>query len=228
VQRGGWWFYRWDLSWISATLLGARELGHSDVERWSRPLFEAFVAGAWMLHWTDDTLYWVAKPKVHMDPEPRVRRLHRDDGAALESDVENLYFWHGVLVPAFVVVRPDWITVKHIQTEENAEVRRVMLERYGMERFIVDSGAQLVQSDAFGSLYRTEFPDDEPLVAVVVTNSTAEPDGSFKRYTLRVNPECRPLLADGEMGEPQTLTARNAIAASFGMRGEQYAPAVET
>lgn len=39
--------------------------------------------------------------------------------------VENLYFWHGVLVPAFVVVKPEWITVQHIETESNAEVRRV-------------------------------------------------------------------------------------------------------
>ena len=80
----------------------------------SGPVLDAFLAGAWMLHFTDDTLYWVAKPAVHVETIPGGRRLHSDKTAALESAVERLYFWHGVLVPAFVVVRPDWITLDHI------------------------------------------------------------------------------------------------------------------
>ena len=229
VQAGGWRWWRWDLSWVTTTFLGARQLQNADVMRWSGPLFEAFVAGAWLLHFTDDTLYWVAKPKVHRDPAPDVRRLHCEDGPALESDVENLYFWHGVLVPAFVVVRPDWITVTHIQTETNAEVRRVMLERYGYTRYLTDCGAQPLDSDpTFGDLYRVDLPDDEPIVAVLVNNSTPEPDGSTKRYLLRCHPELRPMLAGGELGRPQTMTARNAVASTFGMTGATYAPLVET
>jgi hypothetical protein len=95
------------LSWLAVTFLGARQLGKKKVEAWARPLFEAYAAGAWYLYWTDDTLFWVAKPIVHRDPAPGTRRLHHATGPALESDVENLYFWHGVLVPAFVIVRPD-------------------------------------------------------------------------------------------------------------------------
>jgi hypothetical protein len=48
-----------------------------------------------------------------------------------------------------------------------------------------------------------------------------------------VHPELRPLLDDDEygnpqFGEPQELTVRNAIASQFGLRGEEYAPEVET
>lgn len=57
---------------------------------------------------------------------------------------------------------------------------------------------------------------------------TAEPDGSFKEYMLRVHPELRPMLDGGQFGEPQALTAHNAVASTFGLRGEQYAPIMES
>jgi hypothetical protein len=129
--------------------LGARELKKPDVERWSKPLYDAFLAGAWSLYWTDDTLFWVAKPTVHREEMAGGgKRLHNDRYAALESDIENLYFWHGVLVPAFVVVRPDWITLKDIDAETNAEVRRVMIERYKAGEEI--NGAAAYMRDAGG------------------------------------------------------------------------------
>jgi hypothetical protein len=40
-----------------------------------------------------------------------------------------------------------------------------------------------------------------------------------------VHHELRPLLSDdGEPGEPQELTARNAVASTFGKYGHEYAP----
>ena len=49
---------------------------------------------------------------------------------------------------------------------------------------------------------------------------TPEPDGTHRVYWLGVDERCRPALADGPFGEPQELTARNAVAASWGLRGE--------
>jgi hypothetical protein len=145
--------------------------------------------------------------------------LHDGRHAAVESDIEELYFWHGVRVPAFVVLRPDRITVAHIDREANAEVRRVMIERYrhgeevhGPAAFIRDAGAvRLDHDERYGTLWRRNVPGDEPIVAVEVVNSTRAPDGSFKRYWLRVPPEMS--------------TAREAVAWTFGLRATQYAPA---
>ena len=113
----------------------------------------------------------------------------------------------------------DWITVKHIQTEENAEVRRVMLERFGQDRYIRESGAQKVSTDDWGTLWRTGLPGDEPLVMVEVINSTPEPDGSSKVYWIRVPPTAR--------------TPRGAIAWTFNESedfpsADAYSPAVQT
>jgi hypothetical protein len=70
---------------------------------------------------------------------------------------------------------------------------------------------------------------------VKVVNSTPEPDGSFNDYFLGVHPELRPLPPAGTRATawfadhpPQTLTARNAVASTFSMTGEEYFPVVQT
>jgi len=142
-------------------------------------------------------------------------RLHSQSGPAIEYlDGFKMYCWHGTTVPGWVVTQPEWINVTRIEKEANAEVRRVLVERYGEEKFINDSQAVPVQEDESGVLYRREFLDDEPLVMVRVKNSTPEPDGSFKHYFLRVPPEIE--------------TARQAVAWTFGMNGAEYAPEVES
>jgi hypothetical protein len=181
------------------------------------PLYKAFISGAWFLFWTEKTLFWVAKPTMHFEQFEGARnnrRLHNGKYAAIESDVENFYYWHGVEVPSFVVTRPDWITIRHIETETNAEVRRVMIERYGQERFLADAGAVEIHRDDFGTLFRKDLPNDEPIVMVKVVNSTAEPDGSFKDYFLRV--------------PPQITTAREAVAWTFDLPKEGYRPLLQT
>ena len=230
IQSYGWGWWRFDLSWIATTALGARQINKPAVGAWSEPLLEAFVAGCWMLHWTEDTLYWIAKPVVHKEVVNGNRRMHHATYAAIESDVENLYFWHGVLVPAFVVVRPNWITVKHIEMEDNAEVRRVMVERYGEARYIADSGLKPIARDDFGELFRKEFQNDTPLTYVKVTNSTAESDGSFKDYFLSVNPA----HYGGDAGKiPHAAVASTwrttpGGAVLFFKRWQNYRPGIET
>jgi hypothetical protein len=188
VQCTGYWSWGWELSWLASFFLGAQETSSAKVQAWSQPLFEAYCSGAWYLYWTENTLYWVAKPVLHRDEQ---RRLHDDQYAAIESDVENVYAWHGVIVPAFVVVRPDWITLKHIENEDNSEVRRVMIERYGMERYIADSGAKPIHTDSFGKLF--SFGDR---YFVQVENPTPNPDGSARIFFLQINP----FKYDGDAG----------------------------
>ncbi len=163
-------------------------------------------------------------------------RPHSADGPSHRwRDGWSLYYVHGVQVDQQIIERPDTLTVKQINAEQNAEVRRVMMERFGFARYLQESGAKKIHEDELGELYRTEVPDDEPLVMVKVLNSTEEFDGSRKPYFLRVDPECRPLrpqcsnkcpgdLTCGHprVGKSQAITARNAVASTFGMTGEQY------
>ena len=119
-------------------------------------------------------------------------RLHNPDGAAVRfSDGYSLFAVHGVMLPAWIIEQPKNITVDKICDEQNAEIRRVMIDKYGQARYLTDSGAELVHSDGYGDLYRAVVPEDEPLVMVKVVNSTPERDGSYKDYFIRVPPDTR-------------------------------------
>jgi hypothetical protein len=142
-------------------------------------------------------------------------RLHSASAAAVKyPDGFAVYAWHGVRVAGAVILHPETITVAEIQGEANAEVRRVLLERYGLDRYLYDSGALPIHADETGTLYRCELDGDEPLVMVSVKNSTPEPDVSAKQYHLRV--------------PPTITTAREAVAWSFNMAAKDYAPQVES
>jgi len=142
-------------------------------------------------------------------------RPHSDTGPFCRwRDGTALYAVHGARVPAWIIEKPERITAKIIMKESNAEIRRIMIDRMGAESFLRSAGAKRVQSDDFGTLYRVEIPDDEPLQMVEVENSTAEPDGSFKRYMIRV--------------PPHVDTAHDAVAWTWGLTEKQYAPALET
>ncbi|MGV9268041.1 DUF6745 domain-containing protein [Kitasatospora sp. NPDC003701] len=142
-------------------------------------------------------------------------RLDRADGPALEyADGFALHAWRGMPVPADFLSGLGAVTVERIRTEENAELRRVLLEHYGYERYLADSGAEPLHRDGTGVLWRIQLPEDEPVVMVEVVNSTAEPDGTFRTYWLRV--------------PPSTRTARAGVAWTFGIPEAEYHPQRET
>jgi len=235
IQARGWWWYNWEISWLATTAFGAAQRQDTKVGAWSNPLLGAFLSGCWLLFWTTDTLYWVAKPTVHTEATEGRRRPHNDSYAALESDAENLYFIHGVMVPAFVVVRPDWITIKHIRDEDNAEVRRVMIERMGWERFCSEAKLKLIHVDELTARFPT-LPVSETVHADMRATTRYRKgkeiaelleSEEFKDF------DDRPLkfvrVTDPSTGEKYTLRvwpenkrAYEAVAQTFGMSEAEY------
>jgi hypothetical protein len=145
-------------------------------------------------------------------------RPHCDDGPSHRwRDGWSLYHVHGVRVPRYVIEEPHLITVKLIEDETNAEVRRVMIDRYpgGPSKYITDSGSKILDHDErWGTLRIKHLDDDEDIVMLEVVNRTPEPTGKFKRYHLRVPPTCR--------------TAHEAVAWTFGKTPETYNPVFES
>jgi hypothetical protein len=207
-----------DASWLSF-YSALSEFGVECCER-LRPLMDLAEHCGW---------WWAFEPAAVLTEKPI--KLNRDEQGRLHSLTEasllfpdgwGLWCSHGVRVPKHVIESPETITVAEIDGERNVEVRRVMLEQMGFSRFIEKANAKELHRDEFGILYRRELADDVPLVCVKVVNKTAEPDGTFREYVLRVDPDCRPMLGNDNFGDPQKLTARNAIASTFGLRGEEY------
>jgi len=122
--------------------------------------------------------------------------------------------WRGVPVDERIAFRPEEIRASEVLAEQNAEVRRVKLERMGFDRFLAEANPQILDEDTDGGgprhLLRVELEGDEPLVCVMVRcPSTA------RRYTLRVPPE--------------TQTCRQAVAWVAGFDDpDGYRPELET
>jgi hypothetical protein len=144
-----------------------------------------------------------------------VGRLHRGEGAALEfPDGYGLWAWRGMPIPADLASELPTLTIDRIGKEDNAEIRRVMLEHFGYDRYLRDAGARKMGSDETGTLWYLDLPGDEPLVMVEVINSTPEPDGTSRIYWLRV--------------PPRTRSAREGVAWTFGLTAEEYQPLIQT
>lgn len=125
--------------------------------------------------------------EIHRDEE---NRLHNLNGPAVKFRAgflnADVYCVHGVRVTKKVVDKQ--FSAADIDAESNAEVRRVMVDIYGVANYLQDTNAELIHEDDFGTLYRKILNDDEPIYVVKVINSTPEPDGSYKDYFLRVDP----------------------------------------
>lgn len=142
-------------------------------------------------------------------------RLDRGDGPALGyADGFELCAWRGMPVPRDFLDELTALTPGRIRDEENAELRRVMLEYYGYDRYLEESGAKPVHRDKTGVLWRVELVGDEDVVMVEVVNSTPEPDGTSRTYWLRV--------------PPTTRTAREGVAWTFGIGADTYEPLRQT
>jgi hypothetical protein len=180
--------------------------------------------------------YWVLNDVCFASERPRCinlderGRLHSDAGQSIGYPSGwGLYHFHGVAVPRNVIEAPETITLEMIEAQSNIEVQRVMIERFGWDRYAAECGAQLIDHDErWGSLFSKQpLSMGEPILFLRAVNRSPEPDGTFRRYILPVDPDCRPLPdpeeRDAEFGEPQTRTALNAAASTFGMRGADYA-----
>jgi hypothetical protein len=95
--------------------------------------------------------------------------------------------WHGVAIDAQIALHPRTITVKHVFATQNAEVRRVMIERMGLERFLQEAHPEVVDCDEDPGgdrwLLRIPLEHDEPLVCLQVQDPSTS-----RLYIIRVPP----------------------------------------
>ncbi len=209
-----------EIEWTSLSLIRlaiaqmACEFFEVKVESTEKTIFDCLLALARNAHayicFENECLLSEAPLEFYCDDQ---FRSHNPTGPAIVySDELKIFCWRGSRVPESVMTRDA--NLKTIDEELNIESRRVIIERYGTEQFLLDSGAEIRQRDKFGSLYVKEVWGDEDIVMVHLTNSSPEPDGQFRTYFLRVPPNIR--------------TAREAVAWSFGMTADEYDPLIES
>lgn len=156
---------------------------------------------------------------IHVEKvrESSTYQLHNAIGPALEySDGFKLYYFHGVRVNQQIIEQPLTLTAEQVLNEPNAEVRRVMIEKMGYERFFSITQAEVLDEDLEPTgnprkLLSIELPSDPDGVIVVVEVQCTT---TGKKYYLRVPPTMK--------------TCLQAIAWTANMSPEDYVVLVES
>ena len=196
-------------SWLGAKFLPFSGLGRcccASVEpALSGATVELMEAGVWSCILHNRCAILVPAPAfVNQDDRGN---LHCDSGPAWSwADGFCGYALAGVSLPGWAVTGP--IRAERIRTETNEEVRRVMLERFGLENYLRDLGAEVVHQDRDGAgMPRRLLLLDEEQYVEVVCPSTG------RVYLLSV-----PL---------NLFRCHDAVAWTFGMSPREYGPRIE-
>lgn len=152
--------------------------------------------------------------KLANDLPPYRQWAFRGDNELSTWDTRSNDVWERI------IARDRRCTPEMAISFRNVLARKEAIDRIGFQTFIKKGIATVRDEDPeWGTLY--ELPGEtpsEPMVLLKVINSTAEPDGSFSEYYLRV--------------PPTMFNAREAVRWTFGgdeMLGSQvYAPLVQT
>jgi hypothetical protein len=107
----------------------------------------------------------------------------------------------------------DRLLAKNICKMPDAGLRHAAIRAMGLDRFVAAARLPPVQKDSAGELYLVGPPLD-PLAFVRVMDASPGPDGTAPRHWLSV--------------PPHVATAREAVAWTFGLAEQDYAPAAET
>jgi len=207
-----------DAGWAAQADFLARAAGNAG-KGWPRRVkaFTDALRGGWWWPHLDFVLVSDRPSEVRSEPDVGgvPGRLHCADGPALVwPDGWRLHFWHGTLVPEWVVRRP---TPERVHGEANVEVRRCAIEAMGWDNYIARAGLRQLDavpdpgnSGHFLRLY--EVPPailGTPGRVLLATNGSEERDGTRREYGLPV---------------PDEMTgALEAAAWTYGLRADQYA-----
>ncbi len=98
--------------------------------------------------------------------------------------------WNGVRITHRIAFAPETLSAEDVLAEPNTEVRRIMVERMGVERFVADAKPAVLDKDQDPGgprrLLKIDLADDEPMVLLAVSCPSTERD-----YLLRVPPSIK-------------------------------------
>ncbi|MBT9139215.1 MAG: hypothetical protein DDT31_01796 [Syntrophomonadaceae bacterium] len=110
---------------------------------------------------------------------------------ALESDIEDLYFWHGVFIPSEWITDKSSLDAKTAVTWPNIEQRRAACELVGWNAILNELSAKTIDHDVnpeHGTLYEVDLPDSPKEKFLRVKCATG------RVFALRIDPDAKTVL----------------------------------
>lgn len=179
-----------EADWLAWYTFWKKEVGVKDLE-FATPYAEILQRCAFVWFYDEECILVKTPFKIHLNTDGE---LDREDGPAYEEEKgKGLYFIGGVPVTEQIVMRPETLTVSEIKNTENAEVRRIMRERFGDGEYLSQTDAKILHVDSVPvdalvpggeSIQRALMIDNENMKWLVGS------DGSTSRvYYMRVPEE---------------------------------------
>jgi hypothetical protein len=177
----------WDATWISFYCIGAYEIKKSDKEiimNTYYPLFQAMECGLWLFAYLEDCFLCLPMPKVKTI---NGNHLHCNNGPAFELPDQKLYFLNGVYVGEELVMTPaEKIDPFILLKERNAEIRREIVRKIGIESVIKKLGAELLDKQGEYELLLLDLKDGRKREYLKMLNP------SIQTYHIEgVHPTCK-------------------------------------
>ena len=144
-----------------------------------------------------DCGWWIPRENICLLSEKPTRCLlqdgviHAEDGPAIAyKDGFSAWAINGVRVDEQVVMRPEAQTLDQINNEDNEEVKRIRIERYGWTKYLAESNAKVldtkvVQLNSGTTWMESLMTLDDLSVLCTYDPSTGRP------YALEVDPDCK-------------------------------------
>jgi hypothetical protein len=168
----------------------------------------------WSKTFENTFLYCPFPKSIHFDEN---NLLHAETSAAISWEGFDLFAWRGIEIPKRWILNPETINNQEIIGQKNAELRRIMQEVIGSERFAHLLGLQKLDEDYdlqgnLQTLYKT-----------------AEIDSIAKDYLYFARVACPSTGRIYFLGVPPGLNnIWDAVAWTFGKTKETYKPIIET
>lgn len=164
--------------WVGFYEFLMKECGVTGLEEAQGLIDMAQVCG-WWASYKDVAIFQDRPKELHYNEQGE---LHNENGpAVLYRDGWACYSWNGMRISpsdAWILTNPERITVDSIRKQNNAELRRIMVEKMGLDKYLAASETRLIDMDSLtleGSATRALVEDGEGDRWLVGT------DGSTKR-----------------------------------------------
>lgn len=129
-----------DINWIQFYKFFQVECKIKNLEN-IEGLYQMALHCGWYLAF-DTTIVICERPvEIHRNAS---NQLHKDMGACLSfSDGFSMYYLNGVAIPKeYVLAESKNISVNDVMKESNVEIRRELLRKIGLERFVQETAAE--------------------------------------------------------------------------------------
>lgn len=82
--------------------------------------------------------------------------IHSEDNFALQrQDGEAQCYWRNTPVDNYIIMNPEKITMEDITGTQNIEIRQLKIMKYGLERWLKEQNAEVIDTDFPGNIIRS-------------------------------------------------------------------------